>query len=505
MTLTPSPIPSQYPVLVVPTSVDYTSKDFQGLVKSMLTYARQAMPDWKPTSEGDFGVMLVELMAYMGDILSYYGDRIQQEAYLPTATQMLSMLNIASTLGYKPFGALPASGTVTLATDAGGPSVNIPAGTQVTTSTTPAGAKEPPVYQTTQAVTVAGNGGTVTVEVVQGETFTMTQIGVSTGQPGQSYQIPQLGVQSGTVQVYVQSDDPASPQLWNPVDFLVDAGPEDTAYALSADSASATWVSFGDNQNGLIPAVGLKIWATYNVIIGAAGNVPASTVDSLASPVDGVSVALLDDGITPASSAMTGGSDAESIDSIRLNAAQAFSAQNRAVSIQDYTNLAYNVPGVLLANAVASNATNITLYVAGANYQAPSPQLVNKILDYFEPLSLIGVSLNVASPAIISVDIGSSSSPVQLGVKAGYAQATVKTNVNAALQALLSPPNVRFGQLLNISDVYQAILGVDGVSYAIVPLFTREDTPKADTSSIQLRQNEFMNYGQIYLSVTGGI
>jgi baseplate J-like protein len=470
----------------------------------MLAYAKQAMPNWAQSSEGDFGVMLVELMAYMGDILSYYGDRISQEAYLPTATQLLSMLHIAATLGYIPFGALPASGTVTFVTTSGGPSVAVPVGTQVIASQAPPGAAGPPIYQTTTDTVVAGDGGVAVVEVVQGETFTMTQIGVSTGQPGQTYQIPQLGVQGDSVKVYVESDDPAIPTLWGPVSFLVDANSDQLAYALSTDSANATWVNFGDGQNGLIPGVGLTIWATYNVIVGAAGNVPPGSVDTMVDIIDGVDIGFLADGVTRNTSEMRGGSDAESIDSIRLNASQAFSAQGRAVSLQDYTNLAYNVPGVLLANAVAGNASSITLYVAGANYQAPSVQLVNSILDYFEPLTIMGVSLNVANPAIIPIDVGTASSPCTIVVKPAYSQGSVTTNVRVVLNALLSPPNVSFGQLLNVSDIYEAILGVDGVAYCIVPVFTREDTPQSSYASIQLRPNEFINVGQLYLSVTGG-
>src|SRR4029077_20592347 len=134
MSQTQNPIPAQYPFLQVPTSIDYTSKDWVGLTASMLDYAGTAFPDWNTSSEGDFGVVLLELFAYMGDIISYYGDRITQEAYLPTATQRLSLLNIAATLGYIPSNGTPATGYVTFATDQAGPPVTVPALTQVATS-----------------------------------------------------------------------------------------------------------------------------------------------------------------------------------------------------------------------------------------------------------------------------------------------------------------------------------------------------------------------------------
>ena len=119
--------PNYYTALQPPTSIDYTSKDWLGFVSSMLNYAQIVFPQWDTSSEGDFGVMLVELFAYMGDILSFYGDRLTQEAYLPTATQRLSLLNIAQLLGYTPTNGSPATGTVTFLTAATGPAVTIPA------------------------------------------------------------------------------------------------------------------------------------------------------------------------------------------------------------------------------------------------------------------------------------------------------------------------------------------------------------------------------------------
>ncbi len=84
-------IPANYPVMQVPTSTDFTSKDYSAFVQSMLGYAAQIFPQWNTTSEGDIGVAILEVVAYVCDIVSYYGDRIVQEAYLPTASQRVSL------------------------------------------------------------------------------------------------------------------------------------------------------------------------------------------------------------------------------------------------------------------------------------------------------------------------------------------------------------------------------------------------------------------------------
>jgi uncharacterized phage protein gp47/JayE len=221
--------------------------------------------------------------------------------------------------------------------------------------------------------------------------------------------------------------------------------------------------------------------------------------------VDGVSIALLDDNVTPNSSAMLGGSDPETNDQIRANAPAAYRSQYRAVSTEDFSDLAMNVPGVLMSTAVANNNSSVSLYVLGPNYGQPGPELIDSILTYFEGKTVAGVTVSVVNPSIIPIDVGSAGNPVQLVVQNSFSVAVVQANVVAALQAFLSPPNVQFGQLINVSDLYNVIIPVAGVQYAIIPVFTREDVVQAGPQSIQLRPTEIASVGNFFFSVSGGL
>lgn len=496
-----TPLPEDIQVLAVPTSIDYTSKDYQAFVQAMLAYAGQIMPDWNTTSEGDFGVAMVELLAYGLDILSYYGDRITQEAYLPTATQRLSLLNIAQLLGYVPSNGIAATGTVTFQTPSNGPQVVIPAGTQVATGFN-SSADGPIIYQTTAQVTCPDDGGTVTANVSQGVTYSMVTLGTSDGTPGQTFQIPQTGVLDGSVSVFVETATGSTE--WQPVAFLVDAGNEDTVFSTWVDENGVTNVNFGDGVNGLIPAIGLTIYATYTVIVGSLGNVAAGQVGVVVSDLPGIVIPYLGDGVTFNSSAMTGGADAETNDEIRANAPAQFRTAQRAVSPQDYADLALAVPGVLLASAVMNHSTSVTLYVLGPGYAAPNSTLQTNILNYFVGKTIGGVSLSISSPAQILVDVGTSGNHCTLFVKPNYSQATVLANVQSAITAALSPPNMAIGQLLTVSQIYDAALAVDGVAYIIIPVFTREDTTQTGITNIQFRASEIPGPGTLYVDVTGG-
>jgi uncharacterized phage protein gp47/JayE len=511
------PIPAGYPVMQVPTALDYTSKDYSSFLASMLTYAAIIFPQWNTSSEGDFGKALLECVAYGFDILSYYGDRITQEAYLPTATQRLSLLNIAATLGYLATNGAPSSGYVTFVTENPWPATTVPAGTQVASTASAVvspllgGGSQTPIFETQADVIVPANAGTVQVEVLQGETEVFTAIGMSDGTSGQSFSIPQLGVDTTTISIFVQTSTPSQNlgevdyAEWNGVSWLVDASPSATAYSVSTDENDVTWINFGDNLNGLVPALNMTIWACYRVIIGAAGNLAAGQVSTIVTPISGVSIGFLGDGVTPNSTAMTGGADPESNDSIRANAPVAFQVQNRAVSADDFASLALNVPGVLMSTAVGNHSTSISLYVLGPDYGPAGPGLVESILDYFDPLQLAGVSLSVVAPDVVLVDVGSSGNNMQLVVADNYAQASVVNNVTSALQAFISPPNVHFGQLLNVSDLYEQVTAVAGVLYCIIPVFTREDNVQTGTASIQFRPTEIPSWGSLFMTTTGGI
>lgn len=476
----------------------------------MLAYAAQIFPQWNTTSQGDIGVAILECTAYVGDIISYYGDRITQEAYLPTATQRVSLLNIAKLLGYIVSNGAPATGTVTFATQPNWPATTVPAGTQVATGVSVqanillGGSIAPAIYQTDSTVVVPANGGSVVANVTQGITYTRQSVGTSNGSVAQAFSIPQLGVLNGSVQVFVQDATDTGTTEWSYYAFLVDAGPENFAFTTYVDMNGQTWIEFGDGLNGIIPAMGMHIYATYTTSVGAAGNVAAGVVKTMYTSITGVGIQYLPNG-TYSTSLMSGGADPESNDQIRTAAPLTFTTQNRAVSTDDFGNLALNVPGVLMSTAIGNHSTSVALYVLGPNYQAPGPGLVENILTYFEGKTLAGVSLSVLAPSIIKVDVGSAGSPIQLSVLATYNQGAVQANVQAALQAFLSPPNQTFGALLTVSQLYQTIMAVAGVAYVIVPLFTRQDNVQATTNSIQMRPTEIINPGNMFFSSSGGI
>lgn len=93
----------------IPVAVDYTSRDFYSLREDLINLVKarvnvDSSKQWSGDDPSDFGVALLEAFAYVGDLTNYYIDRIANEAYLPTATQRKSILNLAKLYGYSPTG-----------------------------------------------------------------------------------------------------------------------------------------------------------------------------------------------------------------------------------------------------------------------------------------------------------------------------------------------------------------------------------------------------------------
>lgn len=361
------------PTSNIPVSVNYTGRDYYVLRDQLVSRIQDRIPNWVGTDPSDFGVALVEALAYMGDLLSYYIDRNANENSLLTATQRTSLLNIAQNYGYIPAGSRQAYLDITFANSSGS-NVTIPMGTIVSGQVVTSDVVQN-VYFTTMADLIVPANGSDTVGSTEGRPVTAVSvsadptygelIGTSTGDPGTVFALENTPVVDGSIDIYVQDGDVYS--KWTQVQHLVDYGPLDLVYTTSVDQNNNVFINFGDGVSGAIPVIYSAIRATYIVGGGVSGNVQVGTLDTIVY-VPGLSesqVTALQSTITPSNNVVAyGGADPESNDQIRFGAASTLRASNRAVTLKDYEDLARTVSGVGKANSIASTWTSVTLYIA---------------------------------------------------------------------------------------------------------------------------------------------
>ena len=80
--------------------INYLAKDYASFRKLILDRLAVTMPDWRERNPADVGITLVELLAYVGDQLSYYQDAVATEAYLGTARRRTSVRRHARLVDY---------------------------------------------------------------------------------------------------------------------------------------------------------------------------------------------------------------------------------------------------------------------------------------------------------------------------------------------------------------------------------------------------------------------
>lgn len=89
--------------------IKYTNRDFDSIKQDLIDYAKRYYPDtYKDFGEASFGSMMFDLVAYVGDNLSFYIDYQANESFLDTAVEFKNIRKHARSLGYS-FAGVPVS------------------------------------------------------------------------------------------------------------------------------------------------------------------------------------------------------------------------------------------------------------------------------------------------------------------------------------------------------------------------------------------------------------
>ena len=95
--------------------IDYTAREFDTIKEKLLDHAKRYYPDnYKDFSSPSFGSMILDSVAYVGDVLSYYLDYSANESFLDTSIEYDNIQRHAKSLGYNHKGVPSSYGLVSL-------------------------------------------------------------------------------------------------------------------------------------------------------------------------------------------------------------------------------------------------------------------------------------------------------------------------------------------------------------------------------------------------------
>lgn len=471
--------------------VKYTARDWFSLREFMFEAALERVPDWTNRSPNDFGVVMVEMMAYVGDILSFYGDRIANEAFLRTAVQRKSVLDIARMLDYVPAQGNAAKTTLqfTVLPDAG--AVTIPKCTQVMTVE-----DDPVFFEVDEDLVFNASSGVPgsnvgNVAATEGREVSEEQIGISTGAPNQSLYLAQSPIIGGTVEIVV--NEGFGDVTWRKVDHLIEINGPSTVYVTEVDEFDTVEIIFGDNVNGKVPLSGSIIKANYRVGGGTRGNVPPTTLVELVNTIPSVISVTNPD-------AATEGADPESLDDIRRNAPRALTTLERAVSLRDHAYLALRYPGVARASAKPSGSGipgEVDLIIAPQGGGSAKTTLTTAVKAYVQERSMPNIVLTMYSPTYVPINI-----TLDIEVLPTYSREKVERQVELAMNELLAFGNTDFGMRVTQSAIYSRLREIEGVDYGTISVLSRTATGLGDVATLTY---EIPEMGTLVINTTGGV
>jgi Baseplate J-like protein len=283
--------------------------------------------------------------------------------------------------------------------------------------------------------------------------------------PNQSFTLKQ------TPLTYVQAATPTGSQssltvkvngaAWTEVHSLYNQAPSATVFDVMNLPKGAAVIGCGDGVEGaMLPTGSSNIIANYRVGIGSAGNVGAGQITTLVDRPLGVS------GVSNPMAA-TGGQDAQTVSGIRVNAPLSVLTLGRAVSIDDYQNLAASFAGIAQAYALwIPNGVNrgVFVTVASSDGQALPPgnltlaNLVAALEAFGNPHVLVQAQSFLET--LFGLEAGVAYQPAY---SSPSSQAAVKAAVLAQLYSTYSFPNRTFGQGVSGDEVAALIQAVPGV------------------------------------------
>ncbi len=453
----------------LPLSLDRTDLDFDAIRARLFALIHSVFPTWTDENVADFGTILLEAFAWVGDVLMYYLEAYGRESRITTATQRRSLLALAKLVGFAVPGASAATVDVTFSLPAATPGeVPLPKGTRILTEDV----IDPTAYQLLFATAIPAGSTSLVVSVEQSEY--RVEVFDASG----------LANQEAALATTPYLDDSAvvvaSNGVFTQVANFLSSTSADRHYTVVVDQNDRALLRFGNGINGALPTGTIEV--EYKVGGGAKGRVDANTLkrletsftDSLGNPV------LLT--VTNAAKS-SGGSDRMSIEAIRLRAPASIRAPLTCVAREDFEINAKRLASVaralmLTRNEDPSIAENAgVLYVVPSGGGLPSLALKAQVLTQCTvtyPCTLT-FELATADPLYKTVNVRAI-----VFFRQGAVRATVKKAVQDALTAFFALDladgsenhNVDFGaNLKNEAGVIEATLALSDLQNVV------RDTP----------------------------
>jgi hypothetical protein len=461
-------------------SIEYSNKDYESIRQELLAKVPQLTDRWTDFNPSDLGIVLLDLFCGVGDMLAYYLDAQAAEAFLPTARQRQSVIDLCKHIGYQLDG--PTSSTTTVQFSLPEPldfDLTIPGGTSCRALMEDGSID----FETVDDVFIPR--GERSLEAYARQGVRKVQELDATGQAWQQIELSGKAIAQGSIRV--QIDD----ETWTEVRHFQESDGDSFHFITDCTALDVTTISFGDGQFGAAPIAGKTISVSWLESLGENGNVAPNRITQLLSPIyhENVQVPLTISNPVAA----TGGSSRESTQHAKVQAPAELSTLWKAVTLQDYKALAEGFLGVAKAKVLDTNdCQNIRYYtvhlaIAPNGGGLPSGLLKRDLADFLEQRKVATVEVKLFDPVYLPIPVDCT-----IYVWPGEDLAVIQRRIETALADFFAFDRVDFEQTIHTSDIVALIDGIPGVSHLHL------HTPLTDS---ELKRGEIPVLGTVALDV----
>jgi len=305
--------------------------DFDQIKTNLKTYlaAQEEFKDYN--FEGSAMNSLLDILSYNTHYNSIYANMVANEMFLDSAVKRDSVVSLAKHLGYRPRSSTSSTARINV-------TINNPTGSPASLTMTKGTVFRSRVndnnYQfvTTSDVTIVPTEGVYTftnIDIKEGTLLT-SQYTKNSINANQRFLLTDDTIDTSTIKVKVQNSvSDLTSTTYTLADNILEIGSDSKVYFLDAVEKGYYEVTFGDGVLGSALVDGNIIIIEYIVCNEKEAN--GAKAFTLQSSVGGSTNAT----ITTVINSENGG-PREGTDSIKFNAPKSYSAQNRAVTAEDY-------------------------------------------------------------------------------------------------------------------------------------------------------------------------
>ncbi len=311
------------------TRLNVTEFDFDEVKNNLKIFLRGQTEFKDYDFEGSGMSALLDVLAYNTHYLGFNANMLANEMFLDSASLRSSVVSHAKTLGYVPISARAATAIVNVTLNAPTlASATMSAG-QVFTTTVDGTDYQ---FVTAADVTASNIGSGITfndIDIYEG-TFVTTRYTVNTSDADQRFLLRDNRADTTTLTVKVQtSSSDTTTSTYTEATDITQVGTGSKVYFLQEVEAGRFEIYFGDGIVGVALSDDNIVIMTYVVSNKDEANGAAVFKNS------GAIASITDVAVATVATA-TGGSDGESIKSIKYNAPLDYASQGRCVTAEDY-------------------------------------------------------------------------------------------------------------------------------------------------------------------------